>query len=209
MAKGTSNDRALIAAFILVGAVVIGGVALLVASRPDPVTITVNPPAPTQVPTPLPPTATPTPLSVYVTGAVNQPNQVVVLPVGSRVQDVITAAGGAAPDIDYQRINLAAPVHDGEHLHIISVNETPPPIAAPATTAPSSGDTAVQGEVINVNTATAEQLETLPRIGEVMAGRIIAYREANGRFNTLEDLLNISGIGPATLEGLRGLVKFE
>ncbi len=210
MAKGGSSDRALIAAFILVGAAVIGGVALLIASRPRPVAITVNPPAPTAEPTAPPPTSTPTPLAVYVTGAVMQPNTVVLVEAGSRVQTVINAAGGAAPDIDYQRVNLAAPVRDGEHLHIASINETPPPnLSAPAQAEPEARSPNAAPAIVNVNTATLDELMTLPRIGEVIGGRIIAYRAANGRFNTLEDLMQVSGIGSATIEGMRGLVSFD
>lgn len=187
-----------LAALLIIAAAVVGGSVLLLASRPAPVHITINPPAPTALP---PPTATPAPVGVYVTGAVNQPDQVWVLPPGSRVEDAVRAAGGAAPDADLERVNLAAVLRDGDHVHVYRQGET----AQSVETAPGQGGAAL----VHVNTATLEELDTLPGIGPALAQRIIDYRTANGAFASLEALLDVSGIGEHTIEQLDGLVAFD
>jgi competence protein ComEA len=141
--------------------------------------------------------ATPALLYVYVSGAVRSPG-LYVLDDGARVVDVIAAAGGFTPDADERAVNLARPVNDGEQLDIPLQGEAPP--SAPGS-AGSSGD----GR-IDLNTADTTQLETLPRIGPAMAARIVEWREANGRFTSVEDLLAVPGIGDKLLEALRDLV---
>ncbi len=188
-------------AVIIIAAAVLVGVVLLMASRPAPVTITINPPPPTPAPTP---TFTPSPAVVYVTGAVNQPGAMVTLPAGSRVSDALAAAGGAAADADLDRIDLAALVHDGDHIHVYRVGE------AAQALAPSQGDSSPGGTaLVHVNRATQEELESLPGIGPALAGRIIAYREAHGAFTSLESLAEVSGIGEGIIAQLDGLVAFD
>lgn len=131
---------------------------------------------------------------VHVAGAVAAPG-LYVLGESARVVDAIAAAGGFAPDADRGAVNLARPLSDGEQLVVPVVGEAP---------APSSGSGG-EGRV-NLNTADAAALDTLPRIGPAMAERIIAWREQNGGFTSVEDLLAVPGIGDKMLEALRELV---
>lgn len=141
------------------------------------------------------PAPTPSALLVQVTGAVRRPGLVAV-PDGSRAVDAITAAGGPTAAADESAVNLAARVVDGQQL---SVPPRGAPHAAPAGPAGSTGP-------VSLSAASAEQLETLPRIGPAMAARIIAWRTANGPFRSVDDLLKVGGVGPKTLAGLQGLV---
>lgn len=145
-------------------------------------------------------TSTPPEVVVHVAGQVTNPG-VVTLPAGSRVLDAVTAAGGALPEADVSAINLARPLVDGEQVFVPLPGEVSPLGQAPAGT--NSGTAA---GVLNLNTATAAELETLPGIGPVMAGRIIEWRTAHGRFTSVEELGEVSGIGPTLLGRLRDLV---
>ncbi|MGW9113561.1 helix-hairpin-helix domain-containing protein [Microbacterium sp. NPDC055683] len=138
-------------------------------------------------------------LYVHVQGAVREPG-LYVLDAGARVVDAVSAAGGFADDADESGVNLARPVADGEQLAVPAEGE------APASGVPDApGDPAAPG-LVNLNSADAAALEELPRIGPAIAGRIIAWREENGPFAAVEDLLAVSGIGDAMLESLRPLV---
>jgi competence protein ComEA len=141
------------------------------------------------------PAPTPSALLVQVTGAVRRPGLVAV-PDGSRAVDAITAAGGPTAQADESAVNLAARVVDGQQLTVPTRGATP--AAAPAGTAAAGP--------VSLSAASAEQLETLPRIGPAMAARIIAWRTANGPFHSVNDLLEVGGVGPKTLAGLQGLV---
>jgi len=136
-----------------------------------------------------------TSLYVHVSGAVNAPG-LYVLHADARVVDAVAAAGGLAEDAEAAGVNLARPVTDGEQVIVPRVGEAP--AAGPA------GVTA-DGRV-NLNTADEGALDTLPGVGPAIAGRIIEWREANGRFASVDDLLSVSGIGPKMLESLRDLV---
>ncbi|WOF24651.1 ComEA family DNA-binding protein [Microbacterium betulae] len=141
-------------------------------------------------------------LFVHVFGAVREPG-LYVLDAGARVVDAISAAGGLADDADQAGVNLARPVADGEQLAVPAVGESPVVEGAGGSGA-VPGD--ASGGVVDVNTADAAALETLPRIGPTLAGRIVAWREENGPFTTVDDLLAVSGIGDKMLETLRPLV---
>jgi competence protein ComEA len=143
---------------------------------------------------------------VYISGAVSNPN-VYELEHDARVIDVVHAAGGLTEDADRDRVNLAAHIQDAQHIHIPRIGETPVASADPA--APPSPPDATADGPVNINTATAAELETLPGIGPAMAQRILDYRDASGPFATVDDLQNVSGIGPAMLEELRPLVRID
>lgn len=125
---------------------------------------------------------------VHVAGAVSAPG-VYTLPADSRVDDAVRAAGATA-DADLSQLNLAQKLADGQKITVPAAGETP----APADNAAPS-DSGQSGALININTATREELETLPSIGEVRAQAIIAYREEHGGFRTTDELMEVSGIG--------------
>lgn len=131
---------------------------------------------------------------VHILGAVARPG-LYELRDGDRAVDAVAAAGGFLDTADQAQLNLARLLVDGEQIVVPVVGETP--AAPPGTTA---------GGLVNLNTADAATLDTLPRVGPAMAARIIDWRESNGPFTTIDDLLNVSGIGTKTLDGLKDLV---
>jgi competence protein ComEA len=156
--------------------------------------------------------AAPALLVVDVVGAVRH-NGVVRLHPGSRVVDALAAAGGATADADLVRLNLAAPVVDGARIAVPRLGSRAPevdPVAVSgASAAPAVGGTDVApspSAPVDVNTATADELDALPGIGPATAAAIIADRQANGPFRSVDDLGRVRGIGDAKLEQLRGLV---
>jgi len=182
---------------LLIIAIVAGGI-LVMAARPEPVEIVINPPVPTVTPAP---TNTPEPILVYVTGAVHNPQQTILLPHGSRVSDALEQAGGTTADADLEQVNLAAILHDGDQIHVPVIGESN--IATTMRPTPSGGTR------VYINTATLDELQTLPGVGPALAQRIIDDREANGAFTSLADLDRVSGIGASTLETLETLISFE
>lgn len=149
---------------------------------------------------PAPPTAAPSSVVVHVAGAVVAPG-VYTLAAGARTADAVAVAGGAAPDADVNALNLAAPVGDGERIYVPIVGEAvpPPPAVSPG------GSVAPQGP-IDLNRATAGELDELPGVGPATAQAIVAHRDANGPFASVDDLEQVRGIGPAKLESIRPLV---
>jgi competence protein ComEA len=141
---------------------------------------------------------------VHILGAVNRPG-LYELHEGDRAVDAVAAAGGFTADADRSQLNLARFIADGEQIAVPVVGQAPPVAAGGAAGGVAGGGAAVAGKV-NLNTADATALETLPRVGPAMAERIIAWREANGRFSTIEDLMNVTGVGDKTFESLRDLV---
>jgi competence protein ComEA len=137
-------------------------------------------------------------VAVHVAGRVRHPGMV-RLAAGSRVLDAIRAAGGAASGADLDAVNLARKLVDGEQIRIPSHGE---PATAPPGGVP--GGDAASGP-LDLNTATAEQLDTLPGVGEVTAGRIVAYRSAHP-FTSVDELLEVPGIGQRRFEQLKDLV---
>ena len=184
-------------AFLTLVMVIIAGSALLLHWRPDPITITIHPPRPTDTPAPTP---THEPILVYVTGAVAEPERTYRLPYGSRVSDAIDAAGGFTGAANLALVNMAGIIRDGDQIHVPSSEIGGFDLGPPT---PSGGTR------IYVNSATQAELETLPGIGPAIAQRIIDYREQVGAFNSLDDLDQVSGIGESTLERLRDLVAFD
>lgn len=172
---------------------------------------------------------------VHVAGAVNNPG-VYTLPAQGRAVDAIAAASGAAADADLDRVNLAGALSDGVQIYVPHRGETAAPAQIqpnggtanagqgnaangasqngaaqnnapqPARTLTASGSAQKGSTLVNINTATAEELQSLPRIGPAMAQRIIAWREAHGGFRSVDELDAVPGIGPSMLENLRPLV---
>ena len=201
-----------IAALVLA---VLGGVALVAAAvfllteEDETAPIVIVPPEPTALPEQNQgPGPTVADIRVHVSGAVISPG-VYSLSEGDRVMDAIAAAGGVQPDADLSALNLALRVQDEVRYHVPAVGETPPAILRPAPVVSSSGhpEAPATPALVDVNAAPADELETLPGIGPVMAGRIVAHREANGPFGSVDDLQDVPGIGPKTLESLRPLVS--
>jgi len=187
-------------AVLLVG--LLGGAALWYArSLPQPIQVAVTPSA-----SPVPDAsasvgATPTgaPLIVDVAGWVHRPGVYEFDP-GARVIDAVEQAGGAREGADLALLNLAAPLTDGQQ--ILVPKEGQAPAAAPGGAVPG-GST---GTLVNVNTADATALETLNGVGEVLAAAIITYRDEQGPFTSVEQLEEVPGIGPSTLEEIRDQV---
>jgi competence protein ComEA len=145
------------------------------------------------------------PIVVHVAGAVARPGLVTLEP-DSRAGDAVAAAGGPAAEADLDALNLAAPLADGQRVYVPSSGEVDPaavPSGPPAAAAP--GSTAVDGPV-DLNSATAADLEQLPGVGPATAQAIVDDRDSNGPFASVDDLDRVRGIGPAKLDALRDLV---
>ena len=192
-----ASTRLTIVLFLAVMILIFSGGWLLLESRPEPTVITIYPPFPTAT---SPPTSTPAPILVYVTGAVQQAGTVHLLPPGSRVMDAAAAAGGLTDLADPSLVNMAGILRDGDQVHVRAIQ-------------PADGDEALPtpsgGQRVYVNTATLDELQTLPGVGPAIAQRIIEYRQENGPFKRFDDLGNVSGIGLATLEEWRELVSLD
>ena len=146
------------------------------------------------------PVPTDKPIVVHITGAVPRPG-VYALPQGARVQDGISAAGGFLAEADKSNINLAQLLEDGEKLDIPYIEGASPVLATPLPEV-----VATTTELININTASASELDTLPGIGPTTAQKIVEYRDQNGPFVSIEDIINVSGIGPGTYERIKDLI---
>jgi competence protein ComEA len=154
------------------------------------------------------PATTPVTVTVHVAGQVVSPG-VYAVPSGGRVADAVVAAGGTAAEADVEQLNLAARVSDGERVYVPKKGEAAPVPTRPASPAGIAGGTAAGAPAgpVDLNAATAEQLEALPGVGPATSKAILAYRSSHGRFRSVTELLEVPGIGPAKLEALRPLVK--
>lgn len=196
-------------ALLLVG----GAVALRSAGQPTGEPVAVEEPAVT-APATDHPDAQPDPTPgqevtvwVHVVGEVASPG-VVAMPAGSRVADAVSAAGGALPGADLAALNLAAVVQDGAQIRVPAPGEEPVSAEdAGGGAVTGGGATGAADGAVDLNTAGAAELQTLPGIGPVLAERIVTWREANGPFASVDALLDVSGIGPAVLGQLRDLVR--
>jgi competence protein ComEA len=167
----------------------------------------------------LKPAPTAAPIAVHVIGAVPRPG-LYEFPEGARVQDAIDAAGGMLAEGNADALNLAALLEDGQQLDIPYNDGSQPAgndsstfdLPSSATETPdedlenNSEDTNSDVYLININTASVDELDTLPGIGPTTAQKIVDYRDENGPFSTLEDIMNVSGIGPATFEEIQNLI---
>ena len=135
-------------------------------------------------------------VTVDVAGKVRRPG-VATLPAGSRVVDALRKAGGARGRVDLSALNLARVLVDGEQI-LVGRPAQPGGLAASASTAAPDAT----GALVNINTATAEQLDTLPGVGPVTAQKILDWRAAHGAFSSVDELLEVDGIGEKTLADL-------
>lgn len=195
-------------------AVAIGGVYFL-SRRPDP--------RPVQLATPfarpsatLRPSATPAGLVVEVSGAVANPG-LFHLADGARVDDAIRAAGGASAEADLTGVNLARKLSDGELLSVPRLGQPTSAAAAPTGRAgqPARAATATRAPTaaavlsVNINTASADELNRLPGIGPALAQRIIDYRQVNGPYGKPEDVMKVKGIGPAEFGAIKDKIVVQ
>lgn len=154
-------------------------------------------------------TAAATEVVVHAAGAVARPG-LYHLPVAARVADLLEVAGGLTAAADVSRVNLAAPLADGQRVYVLGVGEpAAPPVEGPAgagpPASPDDGD-ADEAAMVNINTADAAELEDLPGVGPVTAEAIIAHRDEHGPFTTVDQLLDVNGIGDAKLAAMRDRV---
>ena len=212
----------------LAGALVVAAASLLVWKSDDNSPIEIKIPAPLASPAPASSTDQPStvpgstgaPIQVYVSGAVRRPG-VYELRSGDRLDDALAAAGGVVEDADLESINLAGKVRDEGYYHVSRLGETPrPEVVSAADPAASSKELALspdsdpsagggaesQPPLVDLNSATTDLLDSLPGIGPVRAQAIVDFRERNGPFASVEDIINVQGIADGTYEQIRGLV---
>jgi len=170
--------------------------------------------APSGEPISLQPAPTKEPIAVHVVGAVPRPG-LYEFAEGARVQDAVDAAGGLLTSANVDSINLAALLEDGQQLNIpYKAGEEPSTqnsgggdgLNLPGGTEEPTDTGGGENELININTASLEELDSLPGIGPSIAQRIIDYRDQNGPFAAIEDILNVSGIGPSTFDQIKDLI---
>lgn len=222
MRAGLAFDRRHLAVVVvlLTLAVLVGGWAVLRARDhavgAEPVALDVATVEGTATPPPTgdadsttaPPTPAPSPatVTVHVVGAVHDPG-LVRLPDGSRVADAIRAAGGLSDDAVPGRLNLAQQLHDGEQVFISNTSDRPSEVVTSGTpNGSTNGSANGSTHTVNLNSATQEELETLPGVGPATAQAIIAWRKEHGRFTKVEELQEVDGIGPKTFARLAALV---
>lgn len=152
-------------------------------------------------------TKTPSPWVVHVSGAVVTPGVYEVPPM-SRVRDVIERAGGLLPQANTEVINLAAPLKDGIKIRIPFLGEETTPLPIDNAPLPEVYNEASGGDSdrLDINQASVEQLEALPGIGRTRAEAIVEYRQKQGKFDTIEQIQNVPGIGPGIFEQIRELI---
>jgi len=193
-----SLSRTELTGLVVVVAVTLVGAGLwYVRSLPKPVAIAASSPVTGASGSTVAASASPTapPIIVDVAGWVREPG-VYEFSQGDRVIDAVERAGGAKPNADLTGLNLAAPLTDGTQVVV-------PKTGGAAAGATGSAGSATTGGLININTASAADFESLSGIGEVLAAAIVDYRTQNGPFAAVDDLEDVSGIGPATLEEIR------
>ena len=201
--KGNSVNWLWLFVALFVG---VGGTAVFFAlsNRVQPAPILIVPPEPTATQAPSP---TPAPLTVFVNGAVVAPG-LVEIPANGRLQDAIAAADGFTDEANTTVINLAQPLQDGVQIYVPTIDEDIEETAVfesrsvviDLTTDESDGN------MVNINNATAAELETLPGIGPSTAVKIITHRQENGDFANIEAVMDVSGIGEAKFAAMSALI---
>ncbi|WP_420641753.1 helix-hairpin-helix domain-containing protein [Candidatus Leptofilum sp.] len=197
---------------VLFVGIIVGAGSVTLAGRVQPAPIVIQPPQPTAAPGP---TSTPGPLRIFVNGAVAAP-AVYELPHDGIVQDAIARAGGFIAEADTAVINLAHPLQEGMQIYVPTLAETaaqPPIISEPLVRSEGvdldgGGETAVtnEGGLVDINEAGVAALDTLPGIGPSTAEKIVEYRETNGPFVSIDEIMSVSGIGPAKFEQIQPFI---
>lgn len=144
---------------------------------------------------------------VRVEGAVRQPGSIALVN-GMRIIDALEACGGVLPDAKMDGVDVSAELTDGQVIHVASAQAESKQVAGTEKSAEKQMAEEASG-LININTATAAELDRLPGIGPALAGRIISYREANGRFATIADIQRVKGIGKKKYENIKNLIRAE
>ena len=192
---------------VLIGLLAAGSILLI--ARPErgiPITLM---PAPSLTPSGLPkPTATPMPIQVLIKGQVNLPG-IYKLDKEARLYDLIELAGGLTEKADIDRVNNVFILRDGDYFYVPSIGEKIPDTARNAPGNNPLDDASYFDYPLNLNIASQAALESLPGIGPTKAMDIITYRDQVGAFKTVDDLLNIAGIGPSTLDAIREYLVVE
>jgi len=194
---------------LVVGILIMIG-AFALRNRETPAPITIVPPEPTATDLP---TITPSPIQVFVSGEVMVADVYALVP-GSRIKQLVEAAGGFTDNANTAVVNLAQPLADGAHVHIPakgeltstpqSVLSDPEPLRSPAAINLGTG-----GAQVNINTAGLDELDILPGIGPVTAQKILDYRTANGPFTEPEAIMEVSGIGQAKFDQIKALITIN
>jgi competence protein ComEA len=187
------SKRIVMAVAGIAAVALVGGYGVSMRSRPKPLHVSLGSPKPSASA----PAASAAGFYVHVAGAVNRPGLYRIEP-GSRVDDALRVAGGPSEDADLNSLNLATKVKDGDKILVPRRGETQG----------AEGGSAAAGtsQKVNLNTATAAQLDELPGIGPALAQRIVAYREQHGGFRTVDELQKVPGIGPAKFGQMKDLV---
>lgn len=201
--RAVGGSTRLVVAVAVTGGVILVAIALLRPPGADPAPEESLPRATaSSAPAVVSPSASAPVVVVQAAGAVLRPGLYRLTP-GTRIDDLVQAAGGFAPDADPDRVNLAAPLVDGQKIYIPRVGELVP--QEPSGNGGTSSPTPAQP--IDLNTASISQLDTLPGIGPATAQAIVDYRTQHGNYRSVDDLLKVRGIGPAKLDQIRALVR--
>ncbi len=185
-------------------------VAFALSNRVQPAPIVIVPPEPAATEAPSP---TPSPLTVFVNGAVVSPG-LVEIPADGRMQDAIQAADGFTDEANTTIINLAQPLHDGVQIHVPTIDEGETDTAVTDSRAivieavPAESSSNESG-MININSATAAELESLPGVGPSTAQKIITHRQENGDFPSIDAIMDVTGIGEAKFAAMSALITVE
>jgi len=210
---GVSVAAVVIGALGVAGAAIGGWWALRAPASPDPAEILPRAGS-VEIPVPAQSSVRDRGLIVVdVVGAVARPG-LHELPASSRVADAVAAAGGLTAEADRMRLNLAEPLIDGSRLWVPALGESTGPEIVPITSGPGDGgrlgaNAGAGGAPLNINTASAAALEELPGIGPALAAAIVEHRQRSGPFATVDELIEVSGIGPVKLEQIRPLATVD
>ena len=147
-------------------------------------------------------------IKVYVTGEVSSPG-VIELEEGARIEDAIEGAGGITAEANLKNINLAYEVEDGEKIYIPNLSENDEEEESVSATDSGGNSSSNSNGKININKATETELTTIPGVGASTAQKIVAYRDENGKFKTVEDIKNVSGIGDSKYESMKDYISVK